>query len=251
MSTDIKPGQVWAWNDGRTSPGPEFTITNLGTYAGTSEDRVDYAYAGEAGAFDLEPRLIRSKAHLVKDVDATPAPLDPAKVAITLKGGDYIEAESDGTKIGGKVSHVTERGFVAIEHLGEFAIHQITASPQADRYRFFILTDHQPAPEPEPVWREGIVGTATVGPKRREVRAYSVAKGAVIESVGGGYAVWNADDVHAFVPDEPRAVWSRRGLRDALTHDDSLKTDPGTGVTYIDPDLAVGCLAAYLRGESR
>jgi hypothetical protein len=82
--------------------------------------------------------------------DVPPAPLDPAKVAVTLKGGDYIEAESDGAKIGGKVSHVTERGLVAIEHLGEFAIHHITASPTPDGYRMFVLTAHQPAPEPEP-----------------------------------------------------------------------------------------------------
>jgi hypothetical protein len=79
-----------------------------------------------------------------------PAPLDPAKVAVTLKGGDYIEAESDGAKVGGKVSHVTERGLVAIEHLGEFAIHHITAPSTRGGYRMFALTDHQPAPEQEP-----------------------------------------------------------------------------------------------------
>jgi hypothetical protein len=79
-----------------------------------------------------------------------PAPLDPAKVAVTLKGGDYIEAESDGAKVGGKVSHVTERGLVAIEHLGEFAIHHITAPSTRGGYRMFALTAHQPAPEPEP-----------------------------------------------------------------------------------------------------
>src|SRR5690606_21393261 len=75
-----------------------------------------------------------------------PAPLDPSKVAATLRGGDYIEAEADGSKIGGKVSHVTERGFVAIEHLGEFAIHHITATPTPDGHRMFVLTHHQPAP---------------------------------------------------------------------------------------------------------
>lgn len=81
--------------------------------------------------------------------DAIPAPIDPSKAAITLKAGDYIEAESDGAKIGGKVSHVNENGFVAIEHLGTFAIHHITPSPLPNGYRMFVLTAHQPAPEPE------------------------------------------------------------------------------------------------------
>jgi hypothetical protein len=81
--------------------------------------------------------------------------LDPSKVAITLKGGDYIEAESDGTKIGGWVSRVTEDGFVVVDHLGMFAVHQITASPQNDDYRFWILTAHQPAPKKTP--RERVV----------------------------------------------------------------------------------------------
>lgn len=91
---------------------------------------------------------------------STPAPLDPSKVAITLKAGDYIEAESDGAKIGGKVSHVNENGFVAIEHVGTFAIHHITASPVPGGYRMFVLTAHQPAPEPEPEWKPGVVHAA-------------------------------------------------------------------------------------------
>lgn len=53
-----------------------------------------------------------------------------------------------------------------------------------------------------PEWEPGMAGTATVGPKRRQARAYSVGKGALVEAVGGGYAVWNADDVHSFVPDD-------------------------------------------------
>lgn len=75
----------------------------------------------------------------------------------------------------------------------------------AKKYGPFHIVYSPPAPEPEPEWREGVAGTAVVGPKRREVRAYAVGKGAVIEAVGGGYAVWNADDVHDFVPDATAA----------------------------------------------
>lgn len=57
-----------------------------------------------------------------------------------------------------------------------------------------------------PEWEPGTAGTATVGPKRRQTRAYSVGEGALVEAVGGGYAVWKADDVHSFVPDDAEAL---------------------------------------------
>lgn len=177
--------------------------------------------------------------------DPTPAPFDPSKAAITLKGGDYIEAESDGTKIGGKVSHVTERGFVAIEHLGEFAIHQITASPQADRYRFFILTDHQPAPKPE--WKPGTSGTATAlhtsnvhgfchlaGPDIPDTFAFTSDEGVTVP--------WR--DVTDFVPDESRPLPTREQVREVL------------GVAHLGPingmvERQTDAIEALLRGESR
>jgi hypothetical protein len=115
-----------------------------------------------------------------------PAPLDPAKVAITIKGGDYIEAESDGAKIGGKVSHVTERGFVAIEHLGEFAIHHITAAPLPEGYRMYTLTAHTPAPEPEPGWEPGDMAAVTA---RGWVNGWSVRTAA-----NDGWASHDASD---------------------------------------------------------
>jgi hypothetical protein len=182
MSTDIKPGQIWAWRDTDAAKGPHGTQFEIADAAPHAPD-VAYRYPHAAGlnpdqTYGAPAKVIAANAVLLNASVATPAPLDPkdrhpdqlarvkaapldpSKVAITLKGGDYIEAESDGAKIGGKVSHVTERGFVVIEHLGEFAIHHITASPQ-DGYRFFILTAHQPAPKPE--WKPGTVAVVIQG----------------------------------------------------------------------------------------
>ena len=108
----------------------------------------------------------------------------------------------------------------------------------------WTLTDHQPAPKPE--WREGIAGTAVVGPNRREVRAYAVGKGAVVEAVGGGYAVWNADDVHTFVPDEARPLPTRDEVADAM-HDDHL---PGLRLGRKSREMLADAVLAFLRGES-
>lgn len=162
MSTDIKPGMEGrAVRDTASMGGtkiPQSTVVTV-----TALPAEPHLFIGGNG--ERMGMTLRVDDFLFVPVygDVTPAPLDPAAViAITLKSGDYIEAKSDGTKIGGKVSHVTERGFVAIEHLGEFAIHGITPSPLPSGYRMFALTDHQPAPEPEPEWKPGTVGTATV-----------------------------------------------------------------------------------------
>jgi hypothetical protein len=139
--------------------------------------------------------LWAAKDALQAEVAAEVFPIDPAAVAITLKSGDYIEAESDDTKIGGKVSHVTERGFVAIEHLGEFAIHHITSSPLPSGYRMFALTAHQPAPEPEPEWEPGTVADITVHP------------GGVLRAVRarvGDY--WAADTEEVYSDDDVESV---------------------------------------------
>lgn len=176
-----------------------------------------------------------------------PAPLDPAKVAITLKGGDYIEAESDGTKIGGKVSHVTERGFVAIEHLGEFAVHHITASPLPEGYRMFVLTAHTPAPEPEPKWEPGTAGTATLNNRvsgnssvglramrtlRDDVYGFAFANGLTVTDDATTYSVTD------FVPDEPRPLPTRDEVHELITNGDGCcdTTD---------------VVMALLRGEAR
>jgi hypothetical protein len=82
--------------------------------------------------------------------------LDPGAV----KAGDYIEAESDGTGIKGPVLHINENGYVSIQHLGSFAIEGITTKDTG--YRLFTLTDHQPAPEPEPEWSRAADYVATV-----------------------------------------------------------------------------------------
>jgi hypothetical protein len=142
------------WDDGRVGLYPVQPAAPGNVFE--SEDLVPHVEPAPV-VDDLWDANDRVQREVAAEVFTAPAPLDPAKVAVTLKGGDYIEAESDGAKVGGKVSHVTERGLVAIEHLGEFAIHHITASPTPDGYRMFVLTAHQPAPEPEPEWKPGTV----------------------------------------------------------------------------------------------
>ncbi|HEV6951919.1 MAG TPA: hypothetical protein VKY86_01595 [Promicromonospora sp.] len=166
--------------------------------------------------------------------DVPPAPLDPSKV----KPGDTVTLSRGKSSVTAEVTHV--QNFIHLEHLGRFRVKGLS-SDRTSGYAEYTLTDHQPAPEPEPSWREGVVGTATVGPKRREVRAYAVAKGAVIEAVGGGYAVWNSDDVHGFVPDEPRPLPTREQVKAAL--------EPGWGRDSIT--AMVDAVLALLRGESR
>jgi hypothetical protein len=146
------------WDDGRVGLYPVQPAAPGNVFE--SEDLVPHVEPAPV-VDDLWDANDRVQREVAAEVFTAPAPLDPAKVAVTLKGGDYIEAESDGAKVGGKVSHVTERGLVAIEHLGEFAIHHITASPTPDGYRMFVLTAHQPAPEPEPEWTDGTVAEVT------------------------------------------------------------------------------------------
>lgn len=76
MATEIKPGQVWAWEYRTRDP---FTIESL------EGDNVWYSYeADRAGTYSSSQQSIRERADLVKDVDATPAPLDPSKKADAL-----------------------------------------------------------------------------------------------------------------------------------------------------------------------
>jgi hypothetical protein len=151
VSTDIKPGQVWAWNDGRTGPGPEFTITSLGEYLG-GDDRVNYSYSRADGVFDVDLASLRKKAHLV-----TPAPLDAAKV----KAGDTVTLENGDTSVRGPVMHVGNPlpkggldGF-SIKNVGwRYLAPGVVAQQDSG---VWTLTDHQPAPEPLPTAHGSIV----------------------------------------------------------------------------------------------
>lgn len=190
--------------------------------------------------------------------DATPTPLDPKSVHVGdtvtvrfIETGDVLTTKAyqpdDVTKPG---EWVYLLGWPLNKPMG----HGLAVT------KFEILAI-EPAPKPEPEWEPGTVGTATVRtvPNIRVMRLDGVTQpwasatffapaGDVKGEGQNRHDDWQVTD---FVPDEPRAVWSRQGLRAALVHSDSLKTDPGTGMTYIDPDLATERLAAYMRGESR
>jgi hypothetical protein len=146
MSTDIKPGQVWAWNDGRTSPGPEITVTSLGEYQG-GDARVNYSYTDDLDVFDVDLASFREKAHLIKDVVTTPAPLDPSKV----KAGDTVTLTHGWAKVEDKVTEVADwrpnGGTVGMT---------LAHRPDAPFYlNAWALTAHQPAPKKTP--REQVV----------------------------------------------------------------------------------------------
>lgn len=142
MSTDIKPGQVWAWSNG-----------NRVVVVAVEPDKVFYQYLdptrpdsslGVSG-YDISGWLRNLS---LVDADATPAPLDPSKV----KAGDTVTLEEGLSRFTGVVDSVRER---AAQTWFRFRYGE-----QADAYlempvtdgfgRTWTLTDHQPAPEPEP-----------------------------------------------------------------------------------------------------
>src|SRR5690606_5364663 len=109
---------------------------------------------------------------------------------------------------------------------------------------------HQPAPEPEPEWKPGTTGTATLnnlvgGNSAVGLRAMRTLRDGVY-----GFALENglsiADDattysVSDFVPDEPRPLPTREQVKAAL--------EPGWGRDSIT--AMVDAVLALLRGESR
>lgn len=151
MSTEIKPGQVWAW---RARQGDPFTIDSL------NGDMAEYHYGRRVthSTYSAPVSLIQRTADLV--TDATPAPLDPPKslsfegykAPITaldptaVRAGDTVTLVGTKAKIEGEVEDVQK-------DTADLVIIQI------DNLRFRVtgadawtLTDHQPAPEPEPEW---------------------------------------------------------------------------------------------------
>lgn len=233
MSTDIKPGQVWAWNDGRAGPGPEITVTSLGEYQG-GDGRVNYSHSDDLDVFDVDLASFREKAHLVKDVDATPAPLDPSKV----KAGDTVTLENGETSVRGPVAHIEKAlpmdvvlGF-SIRNVGWRYIAPGVVAQQ--EHGVWTLTDHQPAPEPEPEWEPGTTGYATVS-RLDDVFSLRVMRvewdglyGFATESgriVADAENKWSVSD---FVPDEPRPLPTREQVIEAL-RDGTAKAYPALG----------------------
>jgi hypothetical protein len=234
MSTDIKPGQVWAWQDTYDAKGPHgstFEIIEAGT-------DVTYRYLDTAG-FDPEvPRaasaeVVRANANLVRCVcragtedtcnqhSATPAPLDPSKV----KAGDTVtvtvKAENPEFRdffITGEVYNPGGTGL----YVGGWPVRE---------HPSVTLTAHQPAPKPE--WQPRTTGVAIVRgvPRRHVIRlapntqdgegGYAWASVDLIDGprreINGydGTFLHTEGDVIDFLPDSPTTTLKVTKGRDA------------------------------------
>lgn len=152
MSTDIKPGQVWAWKDTSLALGPhgtQFEITTAGF------DNAHYQYPHAAGfnpdqTYGAARDLIAANAVLIKD--PTPAPLDPSKV----KAGDTLRRKvgfPGGADLGMFEGRLYTVATVDAENdLVTFAGMRFAGRWEVENFELVTrATDHQPAPEPEPV----------------------------------------------------------------------------------------------------
>lgn len=125
-----------------------------------------------------------------------PAPLDPSKVKV----GDTVTVEREG---------VTVRGKAGTHGLGILTAVFISGVGTLYFRDGWTLTDHQPAPGPEPEWKPGTAGTATVQGKAgvRVMRLDPDDRTAQIlpwvsDHMIGGWYVHEDADVTDFVPDE-------------------------------------------------
>lgn len=110
-----------------------------------------------------------------------------------------------------------------------------------------------------PEWRQGQTGTGTLNfyggkghPGVRMMRfvASDDTAGFVTED-GERFPDGMANHVTDFVPDEVQVLPSDSDLLAAITAEDSLSSDPQTGLRYVNPHAAVQSVLALLRGESR
>lgn len=226
MSAEIKTGQVWAWQDVDGAKGPHnfrFEIIEAGT-------DVTYQYRDAAG-FDPETvyaanaEVIAAKAYRVdREPDATPAPLDPSKV----KAGDTVTLEKDGALVRDVVIEAKSRG------VGQFVFYTaenpdplIPGTYYLVNHGAWTLTDHQPAPEPEP--------------------ELPTAPGSLIKSEAGDLvfltkAMWLDQDHDERNPSDWAAPWTQMVVIDPAAVDvDTLAErayaalEPGAGLTEIYP----------------
>lgn len=254
MSAEIKPGQVWAWDDGRTGPGPEFTITSLGSYSGGGV-RVNCSYSGDLDVFDLDVASIQKRAHLVKDVDATPAPLDPFRVKV----GDTVTLERGRASVTDEVAAWHRRPH------GHFSV-TLVNDPAGPPYRVvggitgtsWTLTAHQPAPEPEPEFQHRALYTATVRGVSDVKVQYADPDDPMpwlsLEPTGPDKFRWHepkhVTDVRPLVVIDP-AVVDVDALAEAIKGDVASPADEFGDLYAIHPGTAADRVLALLRGEPR
>jgi hypothetical protein len=104
-----------------------------------------------------------------------------------------------------------------------------TSTYRVGRIGLWALTDHQPAPEPEPEWKPGATGTAEVvregangGPRMfRRTRGMVVHRPAPIDddmfvTTEGDLWALEGNYCKDFVPDEPRPLPTREHLRSTV-----------------------------------
>lgn len=165
-------------------------------------------------------------------------PLDPSKV----KAGDTVAVRVEADPKNGGTFEVTGKAYMDYGPFGGAGVVKVGAH-SLDGYNV-TLTAHQPAPEPE--WKPGTVGTATVQPFGADVRVLRSNSGRGWYCEAGFF---EDAEVTGFVPDEPRPLPTRNELVKAM-HDDYLKGgEPRLTVTARE-HLADAVLT-FLRGESR
>lgn len=165
--------------------------------------------------------------------------IDPSAV----KAGDTVTLERD-TAL---ARDIVER--IDPYPQGGFSIVLRETTPAYLTVTGWIVTDHQPAPEPEPEWKPGTTGTATINnvPDARVLRAG--AEGVMTWWVAQDGCKYPDGEVTDFAPDEPRPLPTRDDLA-RIMHDDYLPNGmPRLGRTARE-ELAAAVLR-FLRGEVR
>lgn len=181
MSTEIKPGQVWAYTAAQHET---FTVREVRDGDVWSTNRYGGHIVVGAQLFQQGRTLL---------TDATPAPLDPSKV----KAGDTVtlHVEYDDAS-NGKPYDIA--GEVTLDSYGSRWIGPVML--EGEQGYEFTLTDHRPAPEPEPEWEDGQIGDALV--HGASVRGFISNDGEsfVFSAPGGGYHEAGYGSFEDFVP---------------------------------------------------
>lgn len=121
--------------------------------------------------------------------EPTTTPLDP----LLVKVGDTVTLQGTKAKIEGEVSNTYDDGIGLVLQINHIRF-RVTGAEH------WTLTDHQPAPEPEPEWEDGQIGDALV--HGASVRGFISNDGEsfVFSVPGGGYHEAGHGSFDDFVP---------------------------------------------------
>lgn len=197
--------------------------------------------------------------------EATPAPLDPSKAGGPFGKGDTVRRTSETPLRYAGLGITPGRNFTVREGTevpnGVISVEATRGVLDAALFELVTrATAHQPAPEPEPEWKPGTTGTATLNSLVSGASSLGMRAMRVIDEDGTGSFVfenskWIRDDattwsVSDFVP--ATEALNREHLAGALAHrygdhDNLGDTSPSTQQDYLNDADAV---LALLRGES-